>query len=242
MFPSGGTTTDELISAGDAKYSIGIGAYATENACKKLEYKCKVKYELTDLPIGIQATDRFLMALARSAGVKIPQSLTIERGRLLDVISDMNKYLYGKRVALWGDPDQLFPLAEFLIACDMRPVYIVSGTPGKDFDGRISEIVKDRVPEAKFKNGDRADMFLLHQWIKQEKVDLLIGNTYGKYIARDENIPFVRAGFPILDRIGHSYFPTVGYSGGLRLIENILNALMDHQDRMAPEEKFELVM
>ena len=57
-------------------------------------------------------------------------------------------------------------------------------------------------------------MFLMHQWIKNEPVDLLIGNTYGKYIARDENIPLVRHGFPILDRVGHSYFPTVGYVGG----------------------------
>jgi nitrogenase molybdenum-iron protein beta chain len=85
-------------------------------------------------------------------------------------------------------------------------------------------------------------MFLMHQWIKQEKVDLLIGNTYGKYIARDENTPFVRMGFPIMDRIGHSYFPTVGYTGGIRILERILNAIMDHQDREAPEEKFELVM
>jgi len=53
-------------------------------------------------------------------------------------------------------------------------------------------------------------MFLLHQWIKKEGVDLLIGNTYGKYIARDEDIPFVRFGFPILDRVGHSYFPRSG--------------------------------
>jgi nitrogenase molybdenum-iron protein beta chain len=49
-------------------------------------------------------------------------------------------------------------------------------------------------------------------------------------------------GFPILDRIGHSYFPTVGYTGGIRILERILNAVMDHQDREAPEEKFELVM
>ena len=77
------------------------------------------------------------------------------------------------------------------------------------------------------------DMFLLHQWIKNEPVDLLIGNTYGKYIARDEDIPLVRYGFPILDRIGHSYFPTVGYRGGLRLLEKILDALLDRQDRDA---------
>ena len=64
-------------------------------------------------------------------------------------------------------------------------------------------------------------------------MDLLIGNTYGKYIARDENIPFVRLGFPILDRVGHAYFPTVGYRGAMRLLEKILNAFMDRQDREA---------
>ncbi len=89
----------------------------------------------------------------------------------------------------------------------------------------------DSVAEAKIRKGPQADMFLMHQWIKQEPVDLLIGNTYGKYIARDENIPFVRHGFPILDRVGHSYFPTVGYRGAMCLLEKILNAFMDRQDR-----------
>ena len=242
MYPKGGTTVSELISAGDARYTIGLGSFATEEACKKLEYKCKVKYEIEDLPIGIRATDRFLMTLSRHANVKVPQSLTNERGRLLDVISDMSKYLYGKRVAVFGDPDQLIPLVEFLIDCDMKPVYVVSGTSGKYFQERMDEILKDKVPEAKVRNGEGADMFLLHQWIKQEGVDLLIGNTYGKYISRDEDLPFVRMGFPIIDRIGHSYFPTVGYTGGLRFLEKILSAVMDYQDRHADEASFELTM
>ena len=87
----------------------------------------------------------------------------------------------------------------------------------------------------------KGDLFLLHQWIKNDPVDLLIGNTYGKYIARDEDIPFIRWGFPILDRQGHQYFPTVGYKGGLYFLEKVLNTLLDRQDRDAPEEKFELV-
>ena len=161
---------------------------------------------------------------------------------MMDIITDMHQYFYRKRVALWGDPDQLVSLVEFLADLDMRPVYIVSGTPGKAFEKRVDAALAGRVPEAKVRHGANADMFLMHQWIKQEPVDLLIGNTYGKYIARDENIPLVRHGFPILDRIGHSYFPTVGYTGGMRLLENILAALMDRQDREAPEERFELTM
>ena len=41
---------------------------------------------------------------------------------------------------------------------------------------------------------------------------------------------------------GHSYFPTVGYTGGLRLLELILSAILDNKDRTSPEESFELVM
>jgi nitrogenase molybdenum-iron protein beta chain len=242
FYPKGGATVDELISAGDAKFTLGLGAWGTEEAAKKLEYKCKVKYDITDLPIGLQATDRFVTALSRYANVKVPQSLTNERGRLIDMIADMHQYLHGKRVALYGDPDWLIPMTEFLLMLDMKPVYIVSGTPGKLFDVRMKELLEKKCPEAKYKNGPGADMFLLHQWIKQEGVDLLLGNTYGKYISRDEDLPFVRFGFPILDRVGHSYFPTVGYHGGIRILEKILGVLMDRQDRDAPEEKFELVM
>jgi nitrogenase molybdenum-iron protein beta chain len=118
----------------------------------------------------------------------------------------------------------------------------VTGTPGKRFEARIREAIGDSVPEVQIRQGPQADMFLLHQWIKKEGVDLLIGNTYGKYIARDEDIPFVRFGFPILDRVGHSYFPTVGYMGAMRVAEKILSAFMDRQDRDAPEESFELTM
>jgi nitrogenase molybdenum-iron protein beta chain len=86
------------------------------------------------------------------------------------------------------------------------------------------------------------DLFLLHQWIKNDPVDLIIGNTYAKYIARDEDIPFVRFGFPILDRMGHSYFPQVGYQGALRLLEKILNVLLDHKERQSSDIEFELVL
>ena len=96
--------------------------------------------------------------------------------------------------------------------------------------------------EVNVKADQNADIFLLHQWIKNEPVDLLIGNTYLKYISRDEDIPLVRWGFPILDRVGHQYFPTVGYKGGLRLLEKILSSILDRKDRDDPEQSFELVM
>jgi len=242
FYPKGGATVEQIKASGGSQAGIGLGYTASAAALEALQTKCTVPGTLLELPIGLQATDRFIDTLRTVAGVEVPQSITDERGRLLDVISDMHQYLHGKRVAIFGDPDQLVSLVEFLNLLDMKPVYIVTGTPDNKFEGRVRTALGGNVPEAKIKAGMQADMYLLHQWIKQESVDLLIGNTYGKYIARDEDIPFIRHGFPILDRVGHSYFPSVGYAGGMRLLEKILNAFLDRQDRDAPEERFELTM
>ncbi len=242
FYPKGGVTVDRLAITPASRLTIGLGPSASTVAGRELDTKFKVPLELLELPIGLKATDRFVNLLRRQSGAPVPAEVLDQRGRLVDLISDMHQYFYRKRVALWGDPDQLVSLTEFLADLDMRPVYVVTGTPGKNFERRMETALAGRVPEAKFRQGAGADMFLMHQWIKNEPVDLLIGNTYGKYIARDENTPFVRHGFPILDRVGHSYFPTVGYRGAMRLVEMMLNALLDHKDRQSPEESFELVM
>lgn len=240
IYPKGGTSQEALVSSGASFMTLALGAFASEAGARELKKQCRVPYEVLELPIGIRATDRFLLRVSELTGHQVPESVSDERGRAVDMVTDMQQYLAGKRVALFGDPDQLLSLTEFLLDLDMKPVHIVSGTPGKAFGERMSAILNEA--EANVHNGQRADMFLLHQLIKKEPVDLIIGNTYGKYIARDEDIPFIRMGFPILDRIGHSYFPTAGYVGAMRLTEMILTVLMDRQDRDAPEESFELVM
>jgi len=170
----------------------------------------------------------------------VPEALTVERGQTVDVMADMLQYFHGKTVALAGDPDHLLPLAQFLADLDMRVLYAVTGTPtGPRFERRMREVAGGDVV---VRQGPGADLFLLHQLIKNRKPDLLFGNTYAKYIARDEGVPLLRMGFPIYDRVGHQYFPIVGYRGALRLLERMLNVILDQQDRDAPEESFELVM
>jgi nitrogenase molybdenum-iron protein beta chain len=122
----------------------------------------------------------------------------------------------------------------------MKVKYIVTGTPGKSFEAHLNELIGP--PAAGDYRGAPGDLFALHQRLKAEKTDLLIANSYGKYIARDEDIPYIRYGFPIFDRVGHADFASVGYRGGLRILEKILAALMDRIDRDAPNEKFELVL
>ncbi|MBN2738371.1 MAG: nitrogenase molybdenum-iron protein subunit beta [Spirochaetales bacterium] len=242
FYPKGGTTIKELQSLGESSMTLALGHFTSVPGAETLRRLADVPYEFQDIPIGISATDRFLMAASHATGAEISESLETERGQLVDMISDMQQYLYGKSVAIYGDPDQLIGLTEFLLDLDMHPKYIISGSAGKVFTKRINALMEKYGKEAIVKNGPQADMFYLHQLIKNEKVDLLIGNTYGKYMARDEDIPFLRYGFPILDRVGHSYFPSVGYKGAMYMLKNILDLFLDRKDRDAPEESFELVM
>lgn len=240
MFPEGGASIDEIKASGASIGTLALGEWCSADAARLLDSKCKVPCSVLDMPFGLKATDRFIDALRTVAGTTVPDEIAMERGQLVDLISDMHQYFYGKKVALVGDPDQLIAMTEFLVSIDMCPIHVITGTPGKKFEARIKGITQDMGQEVNVKA--KGDMFLLHQWIKNDPVDLIIGNTYCKYIARDEDIPYVRWGFPILDRQGHQYFPTAGYKGGLRLLEKILGVLLDRMDRDAPESKFELVL
>lgn len=240
MYPKGGARVEQIASAGDSSFTFALGRTASLAAARWLDTHCGVPFEVLDLPIGLRATDAFVDSLRKKAARTVSEGLVLERGQLVDTMADAHQYFYGKKAALVGDPDHLVSLAQFLTDIDMKVVSVVTGTPaGTRFENRIRELAGEDVQVAQ---GPVADMFLFHQSVKKEKPDLIFGNTYAKYIARDEDIPLVRMGFPIYDRIGHQYFPVTGYRGALRLIEKILNALLDRQDRDAPEEAFELVM
>ncbi len=241
MFPDGGVTIDQLKQTGSSQGTVALGILASSAAALAMDAKCKVPCEILNLPVGLIDTDLFIDAMRRVGGVNVPEAIDLERGQLMDAISDWQQYLHGKRVGIVGDPDQLLAMTRYLVTLGMHPVYMVSGSPaGKKFVASLEEAVADVPGDVKIKVP--GDMYLFHQWIKNEPVDLIMGNTYLKYIARDDDIPFVRYGFPILDRLGHSYFPTVGYRGGLRMLEKILDALLDRKDRDSSDIGFELVL
>jgi nitrogenase molybdenum-iron protein beta chain len=155
---------------------------------------------------------------------------------------DANQYFFNKKTAIYGDPDTVIGLTAFALELGMAPRYIITGTPGEAFNLKISEILRQYGAEENVTVKNAADLFELHQWIKNEPVDLLIGTSYGKQIAKAEDIPLVRAGFPILDRYGHSRHSLVGYNGAMRLAESIAAAVMDRYDRDCADEDLDMVM
>jgi len=241
MYPDGGATIAEIRDAGNSELTLALGSFASNDAAELLQEKCGVTGTPLKLPIGLKATDDFIMALKDWFGADVPASLTLERGQVVDTLIDTHFHYQGKTVAVFGDPDHVIAMTEFLLTMGMVPKYVLTGTPGKAFETEIKSMLEQAgITGSRVKA--EGDLFELHQWIKEEKVDLLIGTTYGKYIARTEDIPLVRFGFPILDRAVHPLMPVVGYRGCLRLIEQISNALLERRDRDCLDEDYELVL
>jgi nitrogenase molybdenum-iron protein beta chain len=241
MYPRGGTKIDEIVGLGDCGQVFALGEITSLEPAEKLKQKCKVPYTLLPYPMGIGATDSFLMALSRYSREEVPYELEEERGQALDLMMDAHPYYYGKTVAVYGDPDTVLGITGLVLEMGMIPKYVITGTPKEEFVTLAKDLFSRFGAEGCTAKA-AADLFELHQWIKNDPVDLLIGGSHGKYIARAEDIPLVRAGFPILDRYGHIYQPLVGYRGVMRLVEKIANALMDRRDRDCKEEDFEMVM
>jgi nitrogenase molybdenum-iron protein beta chain len=174
--------------------------------------------------------------------MEVPSEIETERGQLVDLLIDSHQYTYKKKVAIFGDPDVVLGLTSLALEMSMIPKYIITGTPREAFTESVKALLEkyNVAGECTVKAG--TDLFKLHQWIKNEPVDMLIGSSYGKQIARAEDIPFVRVGFPVIDRYGGTLLPIVGYAGGIRLAEKIVNTMLDRFDRDVADEDFELVL
>jgi nitrogenase molybdenum-iron protein beta chain len=240
MYPRGGTKIEEIKDSGNSLVTLALGSFASSDAAKELKRKCNVPEVSLKTPIGVKATDELIMSLIKKFNKEVPYELEEERGQLVDIMTDTHFHFHGKTVAIFGDPDIVIALTEYILSLGMIPVHVLTGTPGGAFEKEIKAMLLEAGIRANVKAA--GDLMELHQLIKNKPVDLLIGNTYGKYIARAEDLPFVRIGFPILDRSVHSYLPVVGYKGAMRIIEMISNALLERADRDAADEDFELVM
>jgi nitrogenase molybdenum-iron protein beta chain len=239
MYPKGGTPIGDIEDSANSLGTIALGKTAGGAAAKILESKYKIPAKIGPTPIGIRNTDRLVMNAAKLANVAIPPELEDERGRLVDMMTDAHPHFHAKKVAIFGDPDIISGLTSLVLEMGMEPSLVLTGTQSSEFEKDTEELIGSEYPEADIISG--GDLFTLHQIIKRKPVDLLIGNTYGKFIARAEDIPLVRVGFPIMDRANLHYFPIMGYAGAARLVERIGNTLLDRKDRDAPDWLLETI-
>ncbi|WP_035657060.1 nitrogenase molybdenum-iron protein subunit beta, partial [Bradyrhizobium sp. STM 3809] len=226
----GGTTLEDAANAVHAKATISMQHYCTE---KTLPFIANHGQEVVSFhhPVGVSGTDAFVMALSRISGKEIPESLAVERGRLVDAIADSSAHIHGKKFAIYGDPDLCLGLASFLLELGAEPTHVLATNGNKEWAERV-QAVFDASPFGKNCHVyPGKDLWHMRSLLFTEPVDFLIGNTYGKYLERDTGTPLIRIGFPIFDRHHKHRYPVWGYQGGLNVLVTILDKIFDEIDR-----------
>ena len=81
---------------------------------------------------------------------------------------------------------------------------------------------------------DDSDFEKIKELCEEIIPDIMIGHSKGYYISRQLNIPLIRVGFPIHDRIGGQRIMHVGYQGTQQLFDKIVNAIIEQKQDISP--------
>ncbi|MBX5025346.1 nitrogenase molybdenum-iron protein subunit beta [Rhizobium lentis] len=226
----GGTSINDVKAALNAEWTLSLQYYNTR---KTLDYCRDVGQAATSFhyPLGVEATDELLMVISEISGREIPEAIRLERGRLIDAMADSQAWLYGKKYAIYGDPDFVYAMARFIMETGGEPTHCLATNGTSAWEDEMKELLASSPFGKNAQVWPGKDLWALRSLLFTEPVDLLIGNSYGKYLERDTGTPLVRLMFPIFDRHHHHRFPLMGYQGGLRLLTAILDKIFDNLDR-----------
>jgi nitrogenase molybdenum-iron protein beta chain len=227
---SGGTTLAATEAAVHAKATISMQEYSTQ---RTLAFIAGHGQEVLAFnhPVGVQATDRFLLEVSRITGLPVADELRKERGRLVDAMADSQAHIHGKKFAIYGDPDLCMGLAGFLLELGAEPTHVLATNGTKEWAEKVEALFATSPYGANCKVYPNRDLWHMRSLLFTSPVDFLIGNTYGKYLERDTGTPLIRIGFPIFDRHHHHRFPVWGYQGGLNVLVKLLDAIFTQIDR-----------
>ena len=239
LYP-GGTPLTEVADALNAGSFLFLQTFSTPTTSKYLDSK-EVPVETQYMPIGIAGTDKFIEAVAKFNGKDVPEEITFERGLAVDAMTDAHPYIHGKRFALFGDPDILIGVVSFLLEMGGTPVHIVCSNSTTSFVKAMENLLVSSPYGKEATLYPNKDLWHLRSLLMTEPVDMLIGDSHGKYDAREANIPLVRIGFPITDRVNLHRYPIIGYTGVINLITLIANTFLEEKDSNSSEAFFELM-
>jgi nitrogenase molybdenum-iron protein NifN len=241
--PKGGTSVSQIKRTGSAVASIELGHILNKGnlpgritrttvnptAAEYLESAFGVKRFHLGMPVGIRLSDKFFDALEEISGVGMPDKYRYERGRLIDAYIDGHKYVFGKRAVVYGEEDFVLGMVSFLDEIGVETVLCATGGES----GQMAEKVRNITGKTEMIVCS-ADFETIASLSRELKPDILIGNSKGYYIARELEIPIVRVGFPIHDRMGGQRILHLGYRGAQQLFDNIANALIEYKQNHSP--------
>jgi len=156
---------------------------------------------------------------------------------LLDMMTDSHSWLHGKRFSLFGDPDFVTGMCQFLLELGAEPVHVLCHNGSKRWAKDITRLLKNSPYGQGAEVHVGKDLWHLRSLVFADKPDFLIGNSYGKFIQRDTlhkgkefEVPLIRFGFPLFDRHHLHRDTTLGYEGAMHILKALVNAMMERLD------------
>jgi nitrogenase molybdenum-iron protein NifN len=223
---TGGTPVAAFATLGDAVATLVIGP-SLYPAADWLHQRTGVPDHRFDHLLGLEATDALVMTLAGIAGRPVPARLERQRSQLQDAMLDTHFLLGQSRFAVAADPDLLHAFSGLLQ--DMGAEVVAAVAPSR-------AVVLERTRVAEIQIGDLED---LERLARRHDAEVVISNSHAAETAHRLQLPLVRAGFPLYDRLGAYQRTWIGYQGTRQTLFELANSLLSHgQHEIEPYSSF----
>jgi nitrogenase molybdenum-iron protein beta chain len=233
----GGTSIAEMKDAPNAIDTLLLQPWQLVKTRKFVKNTWKQPASDISIPMGLEATDEFLMKVSELTGKPISESLTRERGILVDMMTDSHAWLHGKKFGLYGDSDFVLGMTKFLMELGAEPTHILCNHANKRWKKAMQKMLDDSPYGQNSEVYIGKDLWHFRSLMFTNKPDFMIGNSYGKFIQRDTlhkgkefEVPLIRIGFPIFDRHHMHRDTTLGYEGAMYMLKTIVNAVLERLD------------
>jgi nitrogenase molybdenum-iron protein NifN len=225
--PEGGTPVAAIRKMGGAQATVEFTRYIEKelSAATYLDDNFGVPSYRTGMSVGVAATDAFMEILCDYSNRDMPERYVKERGRLLDSYADAHKYLFGKKALVYGDADFVMGIGIFLAEIGMVPILCAAGKE-RNLAESAAKLLEKAVDFSIYEHMDFVD---IENVARELQPDMLIGSSKGYRLSRTLEIPLVRLGFPVHDRIGAARLRCIGYGGTQELFDRIVNALLENR-------------
>ncbi|EIJ41703.1 nitrogenase molybdenum-iron cofactor biosynthesis protein NifN [Beggiatoa alba B18LD] len=211
----GGTAVSEFETLGMSAATLVIGHSLTK-AADLLKQKTGVPDYRFDSLMGIEAVDRFLTTLQSISGTPVPAKYERQRAQLQDAMLDTHFMLGQARIAIAGDPDEVYGFSQFLVGMGAEIVTAVVSS-------HVHTGILEQIPTTSVKVGDLED---LEKSAKEQQAQIVIGNSHAVESAQRLGVPILRAGFPQYDFVGGYQRTWIGYKGSRQTLFDLANLML----------------
>jgi nitrogenase molybdenum-iron protein NifN len=230
---SGGTPIAAIKAMGRSQATIEFGPTLGTTGGTVLAEKFSVPQHRIGMPVGIRETDTFFSLVETISGRPTPEKYAKQRGRLVDAYVDGHKYVFGKRAVVYGEEDMIVGMCSFLAEIGIQPVLCASGGTSGKLKAAIAAATADTLTEQP-QVFEGMDFFEISEMAEQMDLDLVVGHSKGYPLAKKLNIPLIRVGFPIHDRVGGQRILHLGYAGAQQLFDTVANAMIEKKQDDSP--------